>query len=67
MCQSRIFDELYVNGEETYAFIPYSDMMNHKDPADTEWEFEESENCFVMKALKDIKRGDEVFSSYGSN
>ena len=51
MCQSRIFDELYVNGEETYAFIPYSDMMNHKDPADTEWEFEESENCFVMKII----------------
>lgn len=67
MCQSRIFDELYLNGQETYAFVPYADLINHKDPADTSWEFNESENCFIMKATGNIKRGDEVYSSYGSN
>ena len=61
---SRLFD-FYVKGKITKAFVPYADLLNHKKYAQTVWNYDDKINSFFIKGKADIKKGEEVFDSYG--
>lgn len=64
MVGSRIFG-LFIDGLKTEILAPFADMLNHKVPKETSWNFHQEDNSFVIESLKDIEVGQEVFDSYG--
>merc|ERR1712151_335522 len=40
-------------------------MLNHKRPRQTAWTYTDDREGFIIEALEDIKRGDQIFDSYG--
>ena len=64
MVCSRIFG-IQVNGVKTDGFVPYADMLNHKRPRQTSWTYTDDREGFIIEALEDIKRGEQVYDSYG--
>jgi histone-lysine N-methyltransferase SETD3 len=54
-----------VDGVETDGLVPYADMLNHKLPRETEWTYDEKNRQFTIHALQSMKRGVQVFDSYG--
>lgn len=64
MTISRCF-RLMVNGVETIAFVPFADMVNHKYPKSTKWEYDNQKMGFVLKAIKNIAKDEPVSDSYG--
>ena len=61
---SRIFG-MQIDGVKTDGFVPYADMLNHRRPRQTSWNYDQEKGGFVIDALEDINRGDEVLDSYG--
>ena len=61
---SRVFG-VTIKGKKNDIIAPYADMLNHKRPRETHWNFDDSCNSFVIKGLTHVKKGDEVFDSYG--
>ena len=61
---SRIFG-VTIDGNKTDALVPFADMINHRIPKQSSWVFSQNDNGFVMEAITDIERGQEVFDSYG--
>ncbi|MCQ2817498.1 MAG: SET domain-containing histone-lysine N-methyltransferase [archaeon] len=61
---SRIFG-VTVHNKKTDVLAPYADMLNHKRPRETHWTFEDKDNAFVLSAIEDIQKGEEIFDSYG--
>ena len=45
--------------------VAYADMLNHKRPRQTAWWYCDERKGFVIEALDDIKRGEQVYDSYG--
>lgn len=64
MVSSRIFG-IQVNGNKTDGFVGYADMLNHKRPRQTSWTYSDEHEGFIIEAVEDIKRGEQVFDSYG--
>ena len=64
MVASRIFG-IQVEGVKTDGFVPYADMLNHKRPRQTSWTYTDDRQGFIIEALEDIKRGEQVYDSYG--
>ena len=64
MTCSRIFG-ITVNDVKTDGFVPYADMLNHKRPRQTLWQYDEDKRGFVIEACDDIQRGEQVYDSYG--
>lgn len=64
MVSSRIFG-IQIEGVKTDGFVAYADMLNHKRPRQTTWNYTDDRRGFVIDALDDIKRGDQVYDSYG--
>ena len=44
--------------------IPFADMINHRNPKQNMFYFDEERKGFVMKALMNIPKGAEVTISY---
>jgi len=40
-------------------------MLNHKRPRQTSWTYTDDREGFIIEALEDIKRGEQVYDSYG--
>lgn len=40
-------------------------MLNHRRPRQTTWAYSNERGGFIIEALEDIKRGDQVYDSYG--
>merc|ERR1712048_1308578 len=40
-------------------------MLNHKRPRQTSWTYTDDREGFIIEALEDIKRGEQIFDSYG--
>lgn len=40
-------------------------MLNHRRPRQTSWTYDDGQQGFVIEALEDIKRGEQIFDSYG--
>ena len=64
MVCSRIFG-IEIEGIKTDGFVPYADMLNHKRPRQTSWTYTDDREGFIIEALEDIKRGDQIYDSYG--
>ena len=64
MVSSRIFG-IEVEGVKTDGFVPYADMLNHRRPRQTSWSYTDDRRGFIIEALEDIKRGEQVNDSYG--
>jgi histone-lysine N-methyltransferase SETD3 len=64
MVSSRIFG-IQIEGVKTDGFVAYADMLNHKRPRQTTWNYTDDRRGFVIDALDDIKRGEQVYDSYG--
>ena len=56
---SRIFG-INVDQKKTDCFAPLADMLNHKRPRHTEWYYSDSQNSFIIQALDNIEKGQEV-------
>lgn len=64
MVASRIFG-ITINGHKTDAFVAYADMLNHRRPRQTSWSYCDKRQGFIIESLEDIKRGDQIYDSYG--
>ena len=64
MVCSRIFG-IEIEGVKTDGFVPYADMLNHKRPRQTAWTYTDDREGFIIEALEDIKRGEQIYDSYG--
>ena len=61
---SRVFG-VTIKGKKNDIIAPYADMLNHKRPRQTHWNFDDSCNAFIIKGVSNVKKGQEVFDSYG--
>ena len=61
---SRVFG-VTIKGKKNDIIAPYADMLNHKRPRQTHWNFDDNSNSFVIKGVMNVKKGQEVFDSYG--
>lgn len=61
---SRIFG-LLIKGVKTDILAPFADMLNHKLPKQTSWNYIDEKGGFEIYSLQDIPAGVEVFDSYG--
>ena len=64
MVSSRIFG-IQIEGVKTDGFVAYADMLNHKRPRQTTWNYTDDRRGFIIEAMDDIKRGEQVYDSYG--
>lgn len=61
---TRIFG-IVVDGLKTDGLVPLADMLNHKLPRETKWNYDSPTRGFVITALTEIEQGAQVFDSYG--
>jgi histone-lysine N-methyltransferase SETD3 len=61
---SRIFG-VKIKNKKSDVLAPYADMLNHHRPKQTYWNYEDESESFVISASVPIKKGEEVFDSYG--
>jgi len=61
---SRNFS-IAIGTQKTDALVPYADMLNHKRPRHTMWDFDNSIQAFTITTLTRIDPGEEIFDSYG--
>ena len=40
-------------------------MINHGEPGNCEWYYDDQKNAFIISATQDIKKNEEVVVSYG--
>ena len=64
MIASRIFG-IQIDGKNTDALVAYADMLNHKRPRQTSWYYCDDRKGFVIDSLTAIKRGEQIYDSYG--
>lgn len=50
MIGSRIFG-INISGLKTEVLVPFADMLNHRQPKQTVWNYEESLNGFAIESL----------------
>jgi hypothetical protein len=65
LISSRIFG-IEVENKNTDAMIPFGDLFNHSSERNTQWYFDDNLNCFVVEAIKNIEKNEEIFDSYGN-
>lgn len=61
---TRIFG-LVINERKTDGLVPLADLLNHKRPRETSWNFDDTTQCFIITSLCDIKQYSNVYDSYG--
>ena len=61
---SRVFG-VTIKGKKNDIIAPYADMLNHKRPRQTHWNFDDESNSFIIRGVSHVKKGQEVFDSYG--
>ena len=61
---SRVFSIRIHNKKET-IIAPFADLLNHKRPTDTIWDFDDKIDSFFIRSRSNILKGEEVFDSYG--
>lgn len=64
LISSRIFG-ISIKGHKTDGLVPLADMLNHKRPRQTAWEFSDKRDAFIIESKEAIERGDQVYDSYG--
>ena len=64
IASTRCFN-LVIGGKETITFVPISDMLNHHKEHQVTWNYDNEKKGYVLKAIKDIKMGEQVYNNYG--
>lgn len=62
---SRVFS-YSKKGKRYSGLVPYADMLNHSANPNCQWYYNDSTNCFEVKATRYIQQGGEILDSYGS-
>lgn len=63
----KILDYLFsLNETDSLIAFGYCSMYNHSDDANADWKII-NENQIKIKTIKPIKKGDEIFISYGDD
>jgi hypothetical protein len=52
--------------KDEMILVMYIDLVNHNVNKDTRWYFDEKKNSFCLESIKTIKKGEEIFDTYGS-
>jgi len=47
------------------TMVPYLDLINHSDKNNTDWNYDENEGAYILTAIKDIEKNEEITDSYG--
>ena len=55
------------HGHVSYICLGYASIYNSKKDADANWFISPKHRAWFLVALKDIKRGNEIFTYYGDN
>lgn len=50
---------------DTNTMVPYLDLINHSDKNNTYWFYDESKGRYVLTAMRDIEKDEEITDSYG--
>lgn len=61
---TRIFG-FEINGVKTDGLVAMADMLNHKNPHETSWQYEDSKGAFTITTTKKLLKGAQIFDSYG--
>jgi histone-lysine N-methyltransferase SETD3 len=56
---SRTFG-VEVNGRVYSAMVPFADMLNHYQPADVNWDYNNQLQCFEFKSSHPLRAGQQV-------
>lgn len=64
MVGSRMFG-LHIDGVKTDILAPFADMLNHKLPKETSWNYIQAEQGFAIESIVDLPAGVEICDSYG--
>ncbi len=59
VASSRIFG-IKINNKKTDCFAPLADMLNHRRPRKTKWYYSDQIKSFVIHAMNEIEKGEEV-------
>src|SRR5690348_393599 len=49
----------------TDGLVPMADMLNHRRPRETSWQYSSERGAFIITALKGLQQGDQIYDSYG--
>ena len=47
--------------------VPYLDLINHSDKNNTDWNYDEIKGAYILTAIRDIKKNEEITDSYGQS
>jgi len=47
------------------TMVPYLDLINHSDKNNTDWNYDENKGAYILTAIKDIEKNEEITDSYG--
>lgn len=64
LISSRVFG-IEIDGLHTGGMVPFADMINHRTPKISAWVFDCERQGFKMNAFGSIRKGAELFDSYG--
>merc|ERR1719253_2082069 len=52
-------------GRKSDGLVPMADMLNHKRPHETAWNYDDSKGAFTITTTKRLLKGAQIFDSYG--
>ena len=68
---NRLNDYLFTSPDDPGDYLVlmgFGMLYNHGDPANAEWQIDDTDNRFVrMTAARHIKKGEEILHDYGSD
>ena len=47
------------------TMVPFLDLLNHSDKNNTHWFYDESKQGYILIAIRDIEKNEEITDSYG--
>ena len=56
---------VHIDGVKTDILAPFADMLNHRLPKQSSWNYVPQEEGFVIESLVEVESGMELFDSYG--
>ena len=65
LVSSRVFGIELEHGVKTGGMVPFADMINHRTPKLSAWEYDQEREGFVLHSMGEISPGLELFDSYG--
>lgn len=61
---SRVFS-VRIDGLDTYALVPFADLLNHRRDEAITWGYDQAGEAFTLTARRDLAEGEEAYDSYG--